>query len=127
MNEMNGKGANALIAVVDFFSRVLSSEVQVGEEKQKQLDGLVGQLQRSSTAAVDIGEELQAARQQIAELRARVEDLAARLASATNAAIQCEQARVLMSNRFKGELDAANATIDELRTRIAELEKHPGG
>lgn len=75
MNESNRKGANALVAVVDFFVAALAAEAQAGEEKQRHLDHLAGQLKLMTTAESRESEALSAANLKVVQLTARVAEL----------------------------------------------------
>lgn len=50
MNEQVRKGANALVAVVDFFSVVLAHEAQVGEMQEQQVRRMADQLRDCSAS-----------------------------------------------------------------------------
>ena len=75
MNEVTRKGVNALVATVDCFTAVLAAEVQAGEEKQRQLDALVGQLKSCSNREQDLQVMLEDSDKELAAEKTKVESL----------------------------------------------------
>jgi uncharacterized coiled-coil protein SlyX len=105
MNDTNRKAANAVVAVVDFFSGALAAEAQVGDESQKRLNALVDQLKVSSSTVADRELLLEMRQVELTEQLAKVAQLKARV--------------VELESR---ESDALSK-VGVLMVRVAELEE----